>query len=470
MRRRSLRRTLLFWLLGPLLILFSLGTILVYQLALSYSEDAYDRALAGSAEDIRMVAKESIKNTGHLELSRTAREILLTDQYDKTYFSIVDENGKLLAGDGRLSVPLTGGEEDDDGKIYFDDVVNGEDIRGISSELDVELGGQQHSWHVLVGETRNKRDGLAKDILTGFVVPQAIIILLAAVLVVFGVRRGLASLETLRESVAHRSSNDMRPLDTSQVPVETQPLMREINSLLNRLEAVFEAQKRFIADAAHQLRTPLAGLSAQTDLAMAQDNPPQTQHALNQIKAVSMRLGHAVNQLLSLARNEPGADKSFNAAPLDLNLLGREATLAWVERAVERKIDLGFEPYDIPAIVHGDALRLRELLDNLIDNALRYCPPGSSVTVRIDVGPTLCVEDNGPGIPPDERLRIFERFHRLLGTEADGNGLGLAIVKEIAESHGSTVDVTEGMNGQGAMFRVNFYKPLVENEESASLM
>jgi len=453
--RKSLRNTLLLWLLGPLLLLFSLGTVMVYQLALSYSEDAYDRALRESAGDIRTVAKESLKNTGHLELSSTAREILLTDQYDKTYFSITDENGKLLAGDGRLATPPVN-DSDEDGTVYYDDVINGEDVRAIATDYEAEIAGQAHTWHILVGETRNKRDTLAKDILTGFVVPQAIIILLAAGLVVLGVRRGLEPLESLRESVAGRSSNDMRPLDTTAVPVEVQPLMREINSLLGRLEEVFEAQKRFIADAAHQLRTPLAGLSAQTDLARAQNNPPQTQHALEQIKTVSLRLGQAVSQLLSLARNERGADKSFTAEPLDLNELGRTATLEWVERAVERKIDLGFEATAEPAVINADVNRIRELLDNLIDNALRYCPHGSRVTVRIEQGPALCVEDDGPGIPPEERSQVFERFHRLLGSEADGNGLGLAIVKEIAQAHGATVEATAPAGGQGALFRISF--------------
>jgi two-component system sensor histidine kinase TctE len=232
--------------------------------------------------------------------------------------------------------------------------------------------------------------------------------------------------------------------------------MREINGLLARLESVFEAQQRFIADAAHQLRTPIAGLAAQTDLASAQTNPPQTQHALEQIKHVSTRLNQAVSQLLSLARNEPGADKSLKLLPLDLNTLGRETALNWVEQAVERKIDLGFEESPLPAVVDGDAPRLREMLDNLIDNALRYCPEGSAVTVSVRAGHSLCVEDDGPGIPTEERSRVFERFHRLLGNDAHGSGLGLAIVKEIAETHGATVDIEDGADGHGTLFRVNF--------------
>lgn len=451
----SLRRTLLLWLLVPLLLLFSVGTMVVYQLALNYAEDAYDRALYESANDIQQLAKESLKTSGRLELPSVAREILLADQHDKTFFSILNEHGTLIAGDGKLLLP-TDDADSEDGTSYYDTAVNGEEVRAIATEFAADEAGQRHSWRILVGETRNKRESLAKDILTSFVVPQALVILIAAGLVILGVRRGLAPLDTLRESLARRSHNDMRPLDTPKVPVEVQPLLREINSLLTRLAAVFEAQQRFIADAAHQLRTPLAGLTAQTDLARAQSNPPQTQHALDQIKTVSTRLNHAVNQLLSLARNEPGADKSLRLEPIDLNELGRESTLEWVGQAVECGIDLGFEGAESPAVITGDSMRLKEMLDNLIDNALRYCPHGSTVTVRVGEGPTLCVEDNGPGIPPEERSGVFERFHRLLGNEADGNGLGLAIVREIAEMHGASVEVSEGADGHGALFRVKF--------------
>jgi two-component system, OmpR family, sensor histidine kinase TctE len=451
---RSLRRTLLLWLLLPLLILFSLGTVICYRLALDYAEDAYDRDLQESAFDILQLARESMKSSGRLELPNAAREILMNDKYDKNYFSILDEHGKLLAGDGRLL--LTTSEYGRDGAVFYDTVVNDEEVRAVATRLDVELAGQQYSWRILVGETRNKRKTLAKDILTGFVVPQALIIFFAAGLVVLGVRRGLSPLEELRESLARRSHNDMRPLDTPNVPVEVQPLMQEINSLLTRLEAVFDAQKRFIADAAHQLRTPLAGLAAQTDLASAQNNPPKTQHALDQIKIVSKRLNQTVSQLLSLARNEVGAGKSSRLERLDLNAFSREVTLDWVAQAVERKIDLGFEESPPPSIIEGDAPRLREMLDNLIDNALRYCRKGSSVTVRVCEGPCLCVEDDGPGIPQEERARVFERFHRLLGSEADGSGLGLAIVKEIAETHGATVEIENGASGRGTLFRVKF--------------
>ncbi len=452
---KSIRRTLLLWLLIPLLSLFSIGTLVVYQLALTYSEDAHDRALLESANDIEQLAHVSLNNSGKIELPGMVRDILLADQYDKAFFSLLDEQGTLMSGDGKLPLPTEDADVEDEA-TYYDTHIQGQAVRAILTELHFDAAGKPHTWRVLVGETRNKRKMLARDILTGFVAPQAFIILLATGLVMLGISRGLAPFESLRSAVAAREPDDTQPLDTQAAPVEVRPLLGEINNLLRRLQAVFESHKRFTADAAHQLRTPLAGLAAQTDLALSQDNPPQTGHALDRIKEVSTRLNHAVNQLLSLARNEPGAERSLQLEIIDLNELGRQVTVTWVERAMEHGIDLGFEGAGCMQPMRGDPTKLRELLDNLIDNALRYCPLGSQVTVRVEPDCAICVEDNGPGIPLEESERIFDRFHRLSGSTAEGNGLGLAIVKEIAEIHNGSIAVEQGANGQGARFRARF--------------
>ncbi|MFM9912367.1 MAG: ATP-binding protein [Methylophilaceae bacterium] len=449
---RSLRRTLLLWLLLPLLTLFSIGTAVVYHIALGYSEDAYDRGLLESANDVVQLSKESLRITGQVATQSEARDMILADQFDTTFLSILDEQDRLLVGDGKLKKPPHSNKN----ILFYDTTIDNKPIRAVTILLTMSVNGKAHRWQIIVGETRHKRDQLADDIIFIFVLPQALIILFATVLVMLGVRRGLAPLEILRAALAKRSHNDMQALEVPDLPIEVQPLTREINHLLSRLATVFEGQKHFTADAAHQLRTPLAGLAAQTDFAREQDNPEPTQHALEQIKLVSTRLNHAVNQLLSVARNEPGADKSVQLAPMDLNEFSRDATLEWVEVAVQYGIDLGFEGFAEPVLIAGDDVRLKEMLDNLIDNALRYCPKGSRVTVRVDENQTLSVEDNGNGIPPEERERIFKRFHRLLGNEAHGNGLGLAIVKEIAEIHGAEVSVSQGAGGQGALFKVSF--------------
>jgi two-component system sensor histidine kinase TctE len=457
----SLRRILLRWLLLPLLTLFTIGTVVVYQIALSYSEDAYDRALYDSADDIVKLCQESLRNSDQIILPTAAKDVLLADQYDKVYYSVLDDQGRILAGDGKIKLDSELPTEKDN-RHFFDTTVDNIEVRAISTAFSMRMAGKDHHWTIVVGETRNKREHLADQIITGFVMPQVLIILLAALLVMFAVKRGLAPLESLRLALSQRSHDDLNALNVPNLPSEVMPLTQEINGLLSRIQSVFEVQKQFTADAAHQLRTPLAGLSAQTDFAMEQDNPPQTQHALDQIKVVASRLSHAVNQLLSIARNEPGADKSLQMRAIELNAFARNITLEWVETAMKQHMDLGFEETDASVTISADPGRLKELLDNLIDNALRYCPNGSRVTVRVGEDATLCVEDNGYGIPVEERERVFERFHRLLGNEAHGNGLGLAIVREIAELHNASVIVTEGAGGQGALFRVQFTAMPVE--------
>lgn len=406
---KSLRRTLLIWLLAPLLTVLSIGTLAVYRLALNYSEASYDRALAESANDMEQLARISLSSSGQISFPQEMHDILLEDGYDKTYFSILDEQKKLVAGDGKLTLP-TMTENVGFGTFFYDTRIGEKKVRAVLKEMQFDLAGQQHIWHILVGETRKKRDVLAEDILAGYLVPQALVILLAAALVMLAIRKGLAPLESLRETVAARSHRDTQALDVETVPVEVQPLLMEINRLVGRLQTVLVAQKRFTEDAAHQLRTPLAGLAAQTDLALTQDNPPQTKHALSQIKEVSSRLNHTVTQLLSLARSESGSEKFLQLSPVDLNSVARDSTMEWVKLAFEKGIDLGFESAPKRVEIMGDKAQIREMLDNLLDNALRYIPRGSHVTVYVGNDGSLCVEDNGPGIPLEERGKSFRTF------------------------------------------------------------
>lgn len=456
---RSLRQTLLIWLLIPMLILLSVGTLFVYQRALSYAEDAYDLSLTESANDIEQLVRISLNNSGRVDTLRSMKEmqdILLTDQYDKTFFSLLDEQGHLIAGDGKLPPPTDSKTTEEKKPRLYETTIGEKPVRALLKRLTITSADKTYSWNILLGETCNKRERLARDILTGFIAPQILIIFLAILLLIMGIRQGLAPLESLRITVAKRPHNDMHPLDVSEVPTEVQPLLQEINRLLARLQAMFETQKRFTADTAHRLRTPLAGLSAQIDLARVQDNPPQTRHALDQVKKVSANLNHAIGQLLSLARNDPDAGQLLQMETLDLTKLSRQITMEWIESANTQKIDLGFSGENSPCVITGDAIRIKELLDNLLDNALRYCPPGSKVTVSVASDGTLSVEDNGPGISPEEREHIFERFHRGADTRAEGSGLGLAIVKEIAEIHGGNVKATEGKDGHGMLFSVIF--------------
>jgi two-component system sensor histidine kinase TctE len=278
-------------------------------------------------------------------------------------------------------------------------------------------------------------------------------------LVWYGIDRGLRPLATLQHEISSRSHRDLSPLPESNAPGEVRALVRAMNDLLARLASALSAQQRFTADAAHQLRTPLAGIKTQAELALRQDRLDDVQHTLRQLNTATGQTTHLINQLLSLARSEPAVSRAQATQRINLHELARDTTTEWVPRALARNIDLGFDGSALPATIEGDAVLVRELLSNLLDNAIRYTQPGGQVTVRVaiaDSAVTLSVEDNGPGIPPAERERVFERFHRVLGNGGEGCGLGLSIVREIAQSHGAETRLAAGKNGNGTVVTVSF--------------
>jgi len=272
------------------------------------------------------------------------------------------------------------------------------------------------------------------------------------------VARGLAPLRHLQQAVAARSHLDLSPVTVEHVPGEVQPVLGAINDLLMRLDAILSYQSRFIADAAHQLRTPVAGLKAHVEVALREEDPAQARQSIAHLYTGVERMSRLVGQLLSLARNEPATVKKIELAPLDLSRLAFDVTMDWVPEAYRKNIDLGFEGGEQHVMVRGDAARLTELINNLLDNAIRYSQPGGRVTVRVEALPSarLSVSDDGPVIPVEERQRVFERFHRLLGTDSDGSGLGLAIVQDIAELHDAAIFLTEDGDGLGNRFTVTF--------------
>jgi two-component system sensor histidine kinase TctE len=294
-----------------------------------------------------------------------------------------------------------------------------------------------------------------------------LLILFATAAVYYGIRRGLVPLRRLQDAVSDRSHLDLSPIEMRDVPGEVRPLVDAVNDLMLRLGKTLNFQNRFIADAAHQLKTPVAGIKAQVELALRENDLPRLQRSVAQLYVSADRLSRLVGQLLSLARNEPGAAEAMELQTLDLNALALEITMEWVPEAIKRNIDLGFEgaeaaepleAAEVTTSVDGDPRRLRELINNLVDNAVRYSQDGGRVTVKVAGGaePQLSISDDGPRIPIEERERIFERFHRLLGTHTDGSGLGLAIVSEIAALHKARITLEEDRDGIGNTFTVLF--------------
>jgi len=455
----TLRRQLIAWLAGPLLILWSVSTVIDYDIAKRFVNLAYDRALLDAALDVGRQVKV-INDRLYVDLPEAALQILQTRESGQLFYLVTGPDQEFVSGEPDLPRPPEEAPEATADRVqYYDDEYNGLVIRAVALRVPVQPGSGRGAVLIQVAERVTARDEFARQIILRMVLPQAILILLAGLAVWYGVGRGLAPLSTLRREIESRSHRDLSALSDEQAPQEVRPLINAMNDLLARLGTAISAQQRFIADAAHQLRTPLAGLKTQTELALRQSQLGQVDETLRQLRTAAEHSARLVNQLLSLARAEPGAKLGQAVERLDLALLARDATTEWVPRALARHIDLGYDGEEGSAWIEGDAFLVRDMLGNLLDNAIRYTQQGGQVTVRVTAGTNavvLSVEDNGPGIPEQERERVFERFYRVLDTGTEGCGLGLAIVREIALSHRAEVTLAAGAGGRGTLARVAF--------------
>jgi len=409
--------------------------------------------------DVGIALSERIRSAGDtvsFDLPGAAEQVLRTDKFDKIYYQVRRADGSSLAGDAGLP-PVPEARTPDDGVIAYDGAYRGQKIRVVA--LQVPCGSAPCT--VQVAETTNKRSKLARNIVLSSLVPELLIALATLAVVWFGVQRGLAPLADLSAEIRSRSARDLRPIDPAHAPEEARPLVGALNQLFGQVAESSGNQQRFLANAAHQLRTPLAGLRAHTEFALAQEMPEAQRAQLEQILRATIRTARLANQLLALARAEPGGTR-VETTRVNLRAVVEGAADEWVHRAMEKEIDLGFDLADVQ--VSGDALLLREALANLIHNALEYTPSGGRVTVRTgarDDHPFLEVEDDGPGIAPAEREQVLERFYRVAGTAGTGSGLGLSIVREIALAHGArvTIGAGEGPDGGAAGCKVGLTFP-----------
>lgn len=469
--QRSLFGEILDWMLVPLLLLWPMSIAMTYLVAKSIANYPFDRALDDRVtvltQQVRVVDDKVIA-----QLPGPSRNILRADDVDSIYFQVIGPRGEHIDGDRDMPSPPADEEKAQPGTVQFrNDIIRGNDVRIAYVYVDLrrarnarELQQDPHLVLVQVGETLDKRVQLANEIIKGVILPQFIILPIALALVWFALTRGLSPLAELQQRIRARRSDDLSPIDSGQVPEEISPLVRSLNEMLERLSQTIQMQKRFIADAAHQMKTPLAGMRMQSELALRETNQDEIHRSLEQLSKSSESATRLVNQLLALARaeNQTSAAKPF--IPLELSELARNVVQDWVQASFNHRIDLGFEQPGHPIMVLGNPVMLRELLSNLIDNALRYTPAGGHVTVRVRTNKEeglaiLEVEDTGPGIPPAERPHVFERFYRILGSNVEGSGLGLSIVREIAQQHDAYVDIFNNPRSHdprfpGCLFRV----------------
>lgn len=292
------------------------------------------------------------------------------------------------------------------------------------------------------------------------VVGQALLVVLFAGVIIQGVRSGLRSINHLAEEIRQRSIDDMQPMAVANLPAEIAPLVTHINDLLGRLDASLAAQRRFIGHAAHQLRTPLSGLRLESELMLARPLPDDVRVRAERIKVVSDRMIRLGQQLLVLARADPDAQPQDRFVRLDLCDWVRSSGAEWIPRARAMQVDIDLAAPDFPVWIDGDPLLLDELLGNLIDNALRYGREQGRITLTVGANPpSLTVEDDGPGITPEDRERVFEAFYRSPNAAAGGSGLGLAIVREIAHAHGAWWKLVSRPEHSGTRLSVVFPGP-----------
>ncbi len=488
--QRSLFGEILDWMLAPLLLLWPMSLALTWLAAQGIANKPYDRALIEMARQLALrieVRNEVVR----FDLSSETARLLRSDEVDTIFYQVIGPAGQFLSGDRDLprpsdDEPLAPGEvRTRDGELH------GESVRLVHQWVNVP--GIERPALVQVAETLTKRSRLATEIIKGVILPQFVILPVAVLLVWLALARGLAPLGQLQRRIHARPPDDLSPLDARDVPEEVSPLVQAINDLLHRQEVSLRTQKRFLADAAHQLKTPLAGMRMQAELALrelqaGQHDARTLPATLTQMAHASQQAAHMVNQLLSMARAEAKAGAPLQDR-IDLRALATDVVRDFVPRALDAGIDLGFESgvggpprskggsapaegweetvaeqvSDDAYCVQGHALLLRELLINLVDNALHYTPDGGVVTVHVWADAAnrqvvLQVEDSGPGIPVAERELVFQPFYRALGSAVDGSGLGLAIVDEIAALHGAVVELDdahpETTSSPGARFTV----------------
>jgi two-component system sensor histidine kinase TctE len=452
MPERSLRSGLTLRVLAVALLLLVLDGIYCYALSAHFANLAYDRWLIDDADSLTQAL--SVQNgRASVVLPRVALAIFKFDDYDQTSYRVSTADGRVLANDGALPAVAPG----PDGKPLLTSMtINGKPMRIVATQ--VRVPGSDEVVHLVVGETVNKRATLLSQILLEMALPQLGLLLGALLFVRFAVDRGLRPLTVVSAAIEARGHDLLTPVSEEGLPWEARILVSRINDLLGGLEHTITAQRRFVADAAHQLRTPLAAVSLHAERAQRSPDAESRNQALRGLQTSVVRAARVTQQLLALARSGPEAAVTRTLSRLDLTALARTVGENWIGPALARHMDFGFVAPEHPVMVQGHAGLLEELLNNLIDNALRYCPQGASVTVTVSTSafPELSVTDDGPGIAESERERIFERFHRGATVDAEGCGLGLAIVREIATVHGAAVKAEPGRDGCGTSFVVRF--------------
>ncbi len=442
---RSLRSRLLKALVVPLLVLLVLDGLLTYGGALVYSNYVHDRGLVDDVLTLKqLVATQAPSGS----ISPQASFLLRYDPSGRDYYSIRTSQGQLLAGDKRLMPPTLSVTTAGRPLLYYT-MTDHRQLRAASIALPDIAHAGRGTLLISVADPLHDRRLVARQILLLSVPAQAVLILAVLGLIWFGVRVGLRGLDPLTKRLA-TPEHDLTAIEVANVPLEIKPLANTINNLFARVRGILVLQDQFIADAAHQLRTPIAGLRIHAERAMTINDQSTTHDALSHMLPLIDRISRTSTQLLVLSRAQiPKRDPAMPIR-LDLATVVPQLVSQRVQEALSMGVDLGYEGPPGKLWIDGDASSLQELIDNLIDNSLHYAGRGSTITItlsrRTDRA-SLAVDDDGPGISSEWLRHLGERFFRVPGSDTTGTGLGLAIVRRIAENHGAQVLFTPSALG-----------------------
>jgi signal transduction histidine kinase len=459
-RHRSLRSRLLVRLLPPLVALFAVSGTLSYLGARYHANEVHDRWLVDTAEALaqRVTLARGLPS---VDLPEAARQILQWDSADTTWFQVRGEQSGHIAGHTGVPAPAPRAAlERLRQAVLYDGWISGAHVR--IATVPIELAGAGETIEVRVAETLRKRQSLAAELLLSVLVPQLALVAVAGAVLWLTLDTLLAPVGAVARALEAQTHHSLEPVDDRALPAEMVPLTQALNELLLRLREALAAQRHFIADAAHQLRTPLTALKLHADEAARETDPVRREQAMAELRRAADRAVRLSGQLLTLARAEPSAQVA-EVRRFELRSLAHDAAGRWVPAALAAGCDIGFDgaPQDgsPPIHVEGDPDLLAEAIHNLLDNALKYAGPRARISIAVDVDPQgrarVRVTDDGPGIAPADRGRVLERFHRAGRRDtASGAGLGLAIVAEIVRNHGGSVHIDDGPGGRGTCVTV----------------
>ncbi len=454
-RTWSIRRRVLVWLCAGMTLVFTANLISSYSGNREAADSAYDRLLLASASAI--AERTAVKEAGvWVDIPYAALHMLASTAQDRVFYAVSAPDGAVITGYEDLPLPPEPTNHGDDPNPYFYDAIyKGVPVRVVSLRAFV-IGSNLSGFAMIrVAQTRGEREALAFRLSQQSAIWALLIAICGGFAAWLGISIGLRPLDRLRQALGRRSPQDVRPV-LHAVPTEFKPLVRAVNGMLSRIENGLSAMRHFISDASHQLKTPLAGLQVQIEMALRETDPETIRDSLDKVNISVRRTSRLAQQLLSHAR---AVEPSSEFSAVNLARIARDTASLMTPQALARDIDLGYEGVT-SAPMNGDPTLLGEMIMNLTDNALRYPPRGARVTLAVHRGDTisLTVDDNGPGIPQEQRKAVFERFVRLQESPAEGCGLGLAIVQEIAASHGARVVLQDAPSG-GLRVRVDFPHP-----------